>query len=465
MLRMKASADGWRGVIGESFSTEQVGVLAGCTVSCVTPATVLVSYDGRRGGTEAATAAARGAVEAGAEQVVVVPHLPTPTATAAVRLGDADLGLLVTASHNPPRWNGLKVKAKPGCPLSRALEVEVDALFDARLGAGADYGRSAGPGRPRVRWESRDAFVDRHIADVLSRMPDLRSRSLTVTVDGLGGVAGDPAARLCERLGWRVRRVACSPDPEFGGVTPDPSVAASRGRAVGHGTDLGVVLDGDGDRLYVLDHLGRTVQPHELFALLLEHRARLGVSSNGIAVTSSTGAAVREVARRMGIPVHETGVGFKHLSPLLLDRQVDAAGGSVGDLNFAEFGLDRDPFATLVLLADLLASADAPLAELLDDLHARVGHLVWFESMVDSDAVDLRQPGVRALRRNGLRPDEITTVDGTKFCLPDGEWLLLRRSTTQVGVRIYGELIDARAVSGVLRSVRDELMADRSVGE
>lgn len=460
-LRIKASADGWRGVIGESFSPEQVAVLAGCVVSCVGPATVLVSHDGRRGGEAAATAAAGAAVASGAERVVLAPHLPTPTATAAVRLGHADLALLVTASHNPARWNGLKVKVRPGCPLPRELETQIDALFDARLTHRADHLSTTVTGNGPVHRASLDAFLDDHIAEVLSRLPDLRLRPLTVTVDGLGGIAGEPIAQLCERLGWRVRKVGCVPDPDFGGVVPDPSVTASRQRVAAHGTDLAVVLDGDGDRMYVLDHSGRTLQPHELFALLLEHRARRGISSPGVAVTSSTGTAVRAVARRMGIAVREAKVGFKYLSPLLRAGKVDAAGGAVGDLNFTEFGWDRDPFATLVLLADLLASTGQPLARSLDDLHERTGRFVWFESKVDCDAVDLRAVGRCALRRIGLRCHEITEIDGVKFWLDGGQWLLLRRSTTEGGVRIYGELCDGEAVPELVRSVREELTTNK----
>ncbi|NUT50253.1 MAG: phosphoglucomutase, partial [Saccharothrix sp.] len=373
--------------------------------------------------------------------------LPTPTATAAVRRGDADIALLVTASHNPARWNGLKVKVAPGCPLPRELESEIDAHFQVRrldVSPRDDFGA-----------EPPDLLVDQHIAEVLARA-GTAPRPLAVTVDGLGGVAGEPVARLCERLGWTVTRVACAPDPDFGGIVPDPSVPASRERAAGHRTDLAIVLDGDGDRVYLLDHRGRTVQPSELLALLLERREELGLPTAGVAVTASTGTAVRAVARRIGVPVHEVGVGFKHLSPLLATNSVDVAGGAVGDLSFTEFGLDRDPFAAIVLLAELLSTGSS-LAALLDDLRARVGALSWFESKVDVEGADPRAAGLTALRACGLDPIEITEVDGTKFWLPGGQWLLLRASTTEVGVRVYVELGDEPATRALVRSVEEQL--------
>ncbi|MET8759456.1 hypothetical protein [Lentzea sp. NPDC004782] len=450
-LGLKASADGWRGVIGDGFTLAGTASLAACVVDRVGLATgapvVLVTYDGRRAGAEAAAAAARAALAAGARQVRLVPHLPTPTATAAVRRGEADIALLVTASHNPARWNGLKVKVAPGCPLPRELESEIDTRFRTHRLDALPQGE--------IAVESPEALVGKHITEVLARAG--MRRPLAVTVDGLGGVAGEPVARLCEQLGWTVTRTACAPDPDFGGIVPDPSVPASRERAAGHRTDLAIVLDGDGDRVYVLDHRGRTVQPHELLALLLERREELGVPTAGVAVTVSTGTAVREVARRIGAPVHEVGVGFKHLAPLLATNGVDLAGGAVGDLSFTEFGLDRDPFAAIVLLADLLGGTAASLAELLDDLRGRVGDLCWFESKVDADVPDLRGIGSAALRTCGLEPAEITEVDGTKFWLPDGQWLLLRTSTTEGGVRMYGELGDEQSTRALMHSVEEQL--------
>jgi phosphomannomutase len=238
-------------------------------------------------------------------------------------------------------------------------------------------------------------------------------------------------------------------DPEFNGTVPDPSMPASRTRAaeavVARGADLGLVLDGDGDRLYVIDHLGRTVHPHELLALLIEHRHRksYGNPERGVAVTSSTGMAVRLAAGWIGAPVRELGVGFKHLSPVLAAGQADAAGGSVGDLAFAEYGIDRDPFAAVALLADLL-TAGGTVAERLDDLRARVGPLTWFESRVpgSADEAVLRRAGLAALSLSGLRENltEIGDTDGVKFWLDRGQWLLLRPSSTEGGLRIYGEL-------------------------
>ena len=227
------------------------------------------------------------------------------------------------------------------------------------------------------------------------------------------------------------------------------------------GADLGLVLDGDGDRLYVVDHLGRTAHPHELLALLLQHRHRgsLGHPERGVAVTTATGTAARLAAGWIGAPVIEVAVGFKHLSPLLAGHRADAAGGGVGDLAFAEYGVDRDPFAAVALVADMLASGGT-LAERLDELRAHVGPLTWFESRVagSADEAALRRAGTVALARGGLL-DGLTGIgdtDGVKFWLDRGQWLLLRPSSTEGGLRIYGELLDVPG-SALVETIRSHV--------
>jgi phosphomannomutase len=454
-LRLKASADGWRGLIGGAFTARAAAILTACGVEAVArdhgPCSVLITHDGRAGGEEAAAEAARSAAAAGARRVRLAPHLPTPVMATAVRLGHAELAVSITASHNPPQWNGVKFKTTPGCPPPPELEADIDRHFAQRIAAGG----GDAPTPIRITPERPEPYLEEHIAEALKHLERRQTRPLRAVVDGLSGIAGDAVARLCERLGWTVRRVGCRPDPEFGGLAPDPSLPTSRTRLAAcvravH-ADLGIVLDGDGDRIYVLDERSRTILPHELLALLLEHRHRNGRlhPGSGVAVTSSAGTAIHEAARRLGVPLREVRIGFKHLSPLLAADRVDLAGGSVGDISCAEFGPDRDPFAAVVLLADLLADSDGTLADLVDDLRARIGPLTWFEARVETRTVDdaLSAVGCRALADCGLAGSigAVTDVDGVKFWLDRGQWILLRASTTEGGVRLYGELGDPRA--------------------
>ncbi|MFE0427004.1 hypothetical protein ACFW15_32490, partial [Streptomyces sp. NPDC058953] len=270
MSAIKSSADGWRGIIGETFTPSYAALVTHCVMRALAAVqetrTVLVTYDGRRGGEQCA-AAVVAAASGGAERVRLVPHLPTPIASAALRRGRADVALLVTASHNPGRHNGIKVKVAPGRPLPAAVERHAERLL-------AETGHlPVVPSAEQPDHEAGLRWIDDHITTVIDGLPAAVSPGRTVVVDGVGGVAGRPMARLCERLGWQVRLLGGAPDPDFGGLVPDPTLAATRRRAGDAvrdcSADLGVVLDGDGDRVFVIDERGRTVQPHELLALLL----------------------------------------------------------------------------------------------------------------------------------------------------------------------------------------------------
>lgn len=469
LTSIASSADGWRGLIDESFTPSYAALVTHCVMRALaaerTPGTVLVTHDGRRGGERCAAAAVAAAHDAGAVRVRLAPHLPTPIVSAALRRGRADVAFLVTASHNPGSHNGLKVKVAPGRSLSATVERRAEQLI-AEVG-GIPVGQAA----ERPDLDAGTRWTDEHLTGILNRLPAAVGPGATVVVDGVGGIAGRPIARLCEQLGWRTKLLGGTPDPDFGGLVPDPTLAATRRRAElavrAESADLGIVLDGDGDRMFVVDERGRTVQPHELLALLLQARSSLGRGDRhgDLAVTVATGMAVRTVARRQGREVRETRIGFKHLSPLLAAGHADMAGGSVGDLAFSDHGIDRDPFTAVALLAELLNITGRPLGDLLDALGDEVGRHRWFESRVPGTggADVLRMAGTAALARVGLAGADptITETDGVKFWLDDNQWLLLRRSTTEAGVRVYGELQStpdsARRINQLLRAVREVL--------
>ncbi|MFI0463767.1 hypothetical protein ACH347_06775 [Saccharopolyspora sp. 5N102] len=472
-LGPRPSADGWRGVIGDEFTAANAATVAACILRVVRQAQscddLLIGFDGREQGEAAANAVAAAAQALGVRRNIVVPHLPTPTATHAVRTGAADAALLITASHNPPNWNGVKAKVAPGAPLTSEAERRVVEL----LSGPADPSPPPGDARATTTWKPAADLTDPHVAAAAALTREPARRRLRVVVDGLHGVAGTPMANLCTALGWQPIPVGCQPMPDFDGLIPDPSSPASRTRAarevLASGADLGIVLDGDGDRMYVLDERGDSVLPHELFALLLEHRGadEPTGAARRVAITVATGTIVHRVAERLGYEIDEHPIGFKHLSPLLAQGLAAAACGGVGDLGFAEHGLDRDPFAAVAALADVLHRTRAPLSVLVDDVRTRNGALRWFETRVPGSAGPdrLRAIGVRALAEVlGARPQRITEVDGIKCWLGDGQWFLLRPSSTEGGTRLYGELADTPHVAAQLDKLTGMVRADIGAG-
>jgi phosphomannomutase len=400
---------------------------------------ILVTHDGRATSPEAARAVA--AAAARFASVTLARRVPTPTATFAVRSGRFDAALLVTASHNPAGWNGIKLKVAPGLPPGAELERRVEEHLAA---AGDQFGAGG-------------AAVDVWSAERVRGLEDAHHRSvaagsvadrppISVVLDGVHGIAGAGLARLCRTLGWRVRAVRTVPRADFGGLTPDPVRAATRAlvsaEVVRAGADFGIILDGDGDRIWIVGHDGRAILPHDLFALLLHHRSlwEKPDTRRGVAVTVSCGSIVSQICAEQGRPVAECPIGFKYIAPLLADGAAGA--GAVGDLAFARFGRDRDPAIAIVLIDLLVAATGQPRIGLLAArLAARHGPRHWAELHLPRVRLGPAR-AERAVEALGLPVQEISRVDGSKFRLPDGQWLLIRPSSTEGGTRVFSEMLD-----------------------
>ncbi|MDF5751644.1 hypothetical protein [Spongiactinospora sp. TRM90649] len=453
--RLTRGADGWRGAEGTEFTIASAAALGGAAARVLTgdgAGAFLVTHDGRATSPLAARAVAQAAARFAA--VTLAPLVPTPTATFAVRSGRFDAALLVTASHNPAGWNGIKLKVSPGLPPGRDLEHRIEKHLPEAFGP--PPGGEAIDVWPGERVRSLEG--DHHVS-VTGEAPAGRPR-VNVILDGVHGIAGAGLARLCRALGWRVRETRTDPRPDFGGITPDPVRAATRAHAsaevVRTGADFGIVLDGDGDRIWIIAHDGRAILPHDLFALLLEHRGlweRPG-TRRGVAVTVSCGSIVSRVCAEQDRPLAECPIGFKHIAPLLAEGAAGA--GAVGDLAFARYGRDRDPAVAIALLDRLVAATGQPRVGLLTTaLAARHGPSHWTELHLPRVRLDAAG-AERAAGALGLPVRGVGRTDGTKFLLPDGQWLLIRPSSTEGGTRVFSEMRDpARQRDLLTRLTRD----------
>jgi phosphomannomutase/fructose-1-phosphate kinase PfkB-like protein len=469
---LRAGADGWRGRIGQEFTLEVVDELAeriGAELrDRVDGARVLVTCDGRELSGAALHRAALGLASAGMAPTVA-GRLPTPVATFAVRELGFSAALLITASHNPPEWNGVKLKVPPGMPATRELESAIGRALPRRLD------RIAHPAIETVpAAEIEEAFV----AGLLERIDTgsvrrAASRGLPIrcAVDGLGGIAGPMLARVATAAGAIVEGTGLTPSPSFDGLVPDPMVAASRERIAGlvegRGFALGLLTDGDGDRLGVVDERGRFVRPHDVLALVLPRALELEREPGAIAATAATGTIVRRLAERLGRACVTTPIGFKHIAPLLRTGEAAAGGGGVGDFGLRRLGCDRDPLVLALLLLVELAEAGRPLGELVDRLHDDLGPSCFEEVSLparSSDLATLERIGRSALHAAGLdgRITSIDHIDGVRFLFGRESFLLLRTASTEEVTRIHVESESRRTTAALVDALRTALQEEHA---
>ena len=446
--------DGWRATL-EEFTDERVRMVGQAVADYLRAeghdAPVLVGYDARP--TSEGFADSLAAVLAGNGFDVLVPERDRPTPLVAWAIVDRGLAgaLMVTASHNPPEYNGVKFIPGDGAP---ALPAVTEAI-EARLGPVDTLPESEHGTVETVSLVPSHAEQARAVAGVDGGALD----GLTVVYDAMHGSGRGVTDALLESAGVEVVRRRCDPDPEFGGTPPEPSaehleglVAAVRDRDA----DLGIANDGDADRLAVVTpdrgHLDENLFFAAIYDYLLE-------SASGPAVrTVSTTFLVDRVAEAHGEDVFETAVGFKWVADAMAAHDALVGGEESG--GFSVRGHVREKDGVLMALLTAAAAAEESLDARVDRLLAEHGDVV--ADKVSLDCPDDRKEAVVAGLDDEI-PDslagqsvaEVVTLDGFKLLLEDGSWVLVRPSGTEPKMRVYAEAADERAVRERLAAARE----------
>lgn len=464
---IRFGTSGWRGVLGDEFTFARLRAVvaaAGDRIAASAPgARVLVAHDRRFLGEQLAQSVVRVLAARGLRPALARAPTPTPVLARAVRRSRAAAGLILTASHNPPEYHGLKLFSADGAGWS---EIETRAVERSA----ARWLRAGGPPERDFRTRSID-LVEPYL-DALVGLLDraaLRKSRLCAFYDALHGTGAGVVDEALRRGGLRVVVLRADRDPTFGGGAPDPLPArlrrlraAVRGR---RGLAIGLASDGDADRFAAVDTGGRCISESDAVALLVDHLARTGRVRRGVAVSCATGGLVARVAQDHGLRVRICPLGFKHLSAALLSGEADVAGEESGGFAWAPFARDKDGILAACFLAELVATSGASLGQRLRTLERRLG-----ASACGRTAIAASPGAVQALARLSAAPPErvgrsrvreVLCRDGVRLALDDG-FVMLRASGTEPVVRIYA---DAPTPSALQRRLNDGLLLLRRAGE
>jgi len=467
---LRFGTDGWRDRIGERFTTANVRRAAQATADHLRErggTRVAVAHDPRFGGPMFARAAAETLVANGLEVLLAEGPLPTPVLSFAVVHLGLDAGVMLTASHNPPAWNGFKLKGPYGGTATDAVYRDVAARtrrIDPHDVAKGDPDATFAP------LEVREAYFDR-LAELLD-LDALRGITGTVVHDAMGGAAAGWLAGFARHAGLdvRVEGVRDVPDALFHGGAPEP-VPRLMGpllERMGRGDALlGIATDGDGDRVAAALPGGRALNPHEVFALLLDRRARAG-GRGRVVKTVTVARLVERIATARGFEVVETPVGFKWLVEELRAGDVLIAGEESGGIGVPEHLPERDAILNGWLLIEAWATAPERAAEVRGavpggPLAARLAALereAEWRHHYDRRDLDLGDETAQARAVAALDDDpdrfadrDVTSVerrDGVKLNLDGKAWLLVRASGTEPVLRLYAEAQSAEEVAALL---------------
>lgn len=445
MSQITFGTDGWRAPV-EEFTRERVRRVGQAVAAHLradgTGGPVAVGYDAREHSEGHATALADTIAANGREAVVATRDLPTPAVAWTVAEGEYAGGLMVTASHNPPGYNGVKFVPADGAPALQAVTDDIER----RLAEPATGGTV-----------ERRNFRRHYVEAVREAVPaELSGR--TVAYDAMHGSGRGVTDRVLEAAGATVRRRRCERDPSFGGTAPNPGpdrVAELIELVETGAADLGVVNDGDADRIGLVapevGYLDESLVLAVLYEFLLERRAGDAVR------TVSTSSLVDDVAAEAGQAVHETPVGFKWVAQAMAETDALIGGEESGGYGLTTHLRNKDG----VVMALLAAAADAerPLADRVRQLRNAHGPVVQDRVSVPCPR-DRKEAVMEALLADppttvaGREVRRRETVDGLKLYLDGGPWVLLRPSGTEPKLRIYAEARDEQTSTELLSSVR-----------
>ena len=460
--------DGWRGILGVDITVERLLPVAAAAARELAHAappgldsrTVVIGYDRRFLAPELAAAIAAAVRGVGLEPLLAQEPLPTPAISWVVVERQALGGLVITASHNPPEWLGLKIKGHFG----GSVEGDFTKRVEQRLAAGGISVPAPGETHCFDGWSEYLSGL-RSQLDCAALGKGLQQLGLQVIVDPMHGSA---AGGLPALLGDSVREIRANRDPLFGGNPPEPLapyleqlIAEVQAAAAAGKPAVGIVFDGDGDRIAAIDERGRYCSTQLLMPLLIDHLARARQLPGAVVKTVSGSDLMRLVAEDLGREVLEKPVGFKHIASEMLRGEVLVGGEESGGVGFGMHLPERDALFAALLLLEALVEGGQPLGARLDALQARCGGASHY------DRLDLRLRDMASRRRleqllldappqevAGVAVQELIRTDGLKLRLGPSHWLMLRFSGTEPLLRLYCEGPDPERVAAVLAWAR-----------
>jgi len=471
MSHIKFGTDGWRAIIARNFTFANCrvvaqGIAAYINSSNLSKKGVIIGYDNRFMSREFGEECARVLVGNGVKTFFLNKVTPTPVTAYAIRLLEAGGAVMITASHNPPEYNGIKYipdYAGPAMPdVTDAIEEEInrvqdtEKIYELNLSEAAELGLFQ-------KIEVDNQYIDHILKQI--QVERFKGKKLKVVINPMYGAGVGYLDKILSNLGCEVRTINNHRDVLFGGSMPEPVdrfLGDLKRAVISYNADIGLAVDGDADRFGIVDSSGSFVSANRFMYLLLEHLLNTRTWRGPVCRSVATTHMLDRIARRNGLSVVETPVGFKYIGEALRDKGCILGCEESGGLSILGHIPEKDGILACLLAVELLSCSEKSLQELTDEFNSKYGYAV-------SDRIDIKvNVGDRGTIKNkiqefnpkhlgGIKVESISEMDGRKIIMEDGSWALIRSSGTEPLFRVYIEAEDEARLVEIKEEVLSSL--------
>ncbi|MDH3973392.1 MAG: phosphoglucomutase/phosphomannomutase family protein [Deltaproteobacteria bacterium] len=451
---IKFGTDGWRGVISRDFTFENVRWVSQTVIDYLKKEHLhgkglVIGYDRRFLSKEYAQEVASVAAANGVKVFMGKNFVPTPAVSWAVKEKNAAGGIMVTASHNPPKYNGIKFKEAFGGSALPETTALIENMLEKRQQEGKEplsgsFGDEVAKGNI-IDYDPLESYL-RAVRNFVD-LDKIKGSGIRVAYDPMHGAGSGSIGAILDEIGIEVREIRGDDNPGFGGISPEPidrNLEKLMKMVARENYDIGLATDGDADRIGAVDGEGKFFNSHRILTVLARHLIEERGMQGSIIKTVSGTAMIDHMSRKFGLKVEETPIGFKHICKKMLKGGVLLGGEESGGIGITSHLPERDGILVGLLLVEIMAVKGKGIYDVLEEVFHEFGPFHY--DRIDVEIKKEEMATVRSLLESyhpqsiaGMKVKGENRMDGVKFLLGERSWLLIRASGTEPVLRIYAE--------------------------
>lgn len=468
MTKIKFGTDGWRAIIARDFTEDNVARVSEATAAWLLKKhknpTVVVGYDCRFGGAMFSEAAAKVFIANSIKVFLATEFVSTPMISLGCVKYKTQLGVIITASHNPPAYNGYKIKAAYGGPLGPEQVQEIEDVIPVSANnswKSIDLEDAKKKGLLEIA-PLEDIYI-KHVEENFD-LQAIKNSKLNLAYDAMFG-AGQ---RVMKRLFPEIHKLHCEYNPGFNGQAPEPIhknlVEFSEFIKKRGDISCGLATDGDADRIGLYDAKGNFVDSHHIILLLIHYLVKYKGMKGKVAVAFSTSVKIKNMCEHYNLDMEVLKIGFKYICGVMVAEDILLGGEESGGIAIKGHIPERDGIWMGITIWEFMAKTGKTLQELIQEVYAITGQF-WFERNDLHIDESVKVKVLNNCKENAYKTfgkyvvQRVEDLDGFKFFFDENTWMMIRASGTEPVLRVYAEAKDMETAEDILKSTRETLLA------